>query len=243
MQNILFIVLFSLLSCSQMDKKEIPDRPVRVTDAQVEECLEYQKDVLDIAYVEVKGRNGSEYEFTKDLFEARKSFQKNDLSKSLIKSKVAMINNILNSCNEDKIKKFNHDFKIFSRCSLMNSELNYFQALAQALGRPWPMMLKLEGKKVAIDYVRYFSTGQFPLLERIVALSVLDELSINQVVNKDLHQEIKELMLQTHHYVESLKNEINRDTYLSCESAEIMRQDLDYSAMVGKKMRELLARI
>ncbi len=243
MQNIFFLMLFFLGSCSQIKQKEFQDVPVRVTDAQVDECLDYKKEVLDNVYSEIKVESGSDYIFTKSLSEARSSFQKFDLSKSLIKSKVTMINNILNSCNEEKIKKFNEDFKIFGRCSLMNSELNYFQALAKALGRPWPMILKLEGKKLAVDYVRYFSAGRFPLLERVVALSVLDELSINQVINKDLHNEIKTLMLETHYYVESLKHKINQESHLSCESAEVIRLDLEYSDVVGKKMRDLLRRI
>lgn len=243
MYNIFFLTLFFLPSCSQINQKEMKDLPVRVTDSQINECLNYKKEVLDNVYAEIKVKNGSDYVFTKDLIEVRSSFQRFDLSKSLIKSKVTMISNILNSCNDERIKKFNEDFKIFGHCSLMNSELNYFQALAKALKRPWPMILKLEGKKIAVDYVRYFSSGKFPLLERVVALSVLDELSINEVINKDLHNEIKTLMLETHYYVESLKNKINQETDLSCASAEIIRLDLEFSDIVGKKMRDLLTRI
>ncbi len=89
----------------------------------------------------------------------------------------------------------------------------------------------------------YFSEGHFPLLNRLVALSVLDELSVNEVVNKDLHNEIKVLMQESREYVEGLRLKLNKDPGLSCESISIIRDELSYSNIVAQKMKNFLARI
>ncbi len=126
----------------------------------------------------------------------------------------------------------------------MFSELNYFQSLAYALSNyKWPMILKLEGKKIGLDYVRFYSQGSFPLLNRLIALSVLDELSVHQIVNKDLHQDIKILMQESRTYVEGLRVKLNKDPGLSCQSMSIVQEELEYSDLVAKKMQEFLTRI
>jgi hypothetical protein len=126
----------------------------------------------------------------------------------------------------------------------MFSELNYFQSLALALNKyQWPTILKLEAKKIAIDYVRYYSEDTYPLLNRLIALSVLDELSVNKVVNQNLHIEIKNLMQESRIYVEGLRLKLNKDPGISCASLSIIRDELDYSNQIAQKIKHLLTRI
>jgi hypothetical protein len=107
----------------------------------------------------------------------------------------------------------------------------------------WPLDLKLEGKKIALDYVRHFSEGNFSLVSRLVALSVLDELSINHIVNKDLHKEIKRIMDESKLYVEGLERKFNKENERNCNSLEIFREESIYSRIVSVKMRRILERI
>jgi hypothetical protein len=217
---------------------------VVVSDTAIQECNSYQKNVLDRAYDKPKGSKEADYVFTKDTKLARELLGKFDIAKGLNMPKAQLVNNVINKCNPESIKEFDDQYKLLGKCSLMFSELNYFQSLAVALNKyPWPVDLKLEGKKVAVDYVRYFSEGSFPLLNRLVALSVLDELSVNQVVNKDLHNEIKDVMQESRMYVEGLRQKLSKDPGLTCESLEIIRDELAYSDVVGKKMRNFLERI
>ena len=245
MKNYFFLSLFLTFSCTQISKKtQIPDIPVSIADSQIKECLNCQKNVLDKAYNEVKGTKYSEYVFTKDVREAREILAQFDVSKGLSKSKAIVTNNILNNCSESRIKQFELDYKILGECSLMFSELNFFQSLAVAIRKnKWPIDLRLEAKKVALDYVRYFSEGSFPLLNRLVALSVLDELSVNQVVNKDLHPEIKVLMQDSRLYVEALRMKLNKEPGLKCQSLEIVREELAYSDLMAKKIQNFLTRL
>jgi hypothetical protein len=76
-----------------------------------------------------------------------------------------------------------------------------------------------------------------------VALSVLDELSANEIVNKDLHEEIKVVMQESRIYVEGLRLKLNKDPGLSCDSMGIIRDELAYSDLVAKKMKNFLGRI
>jgi hypothetical protein len=245
MKKVLLLMVLTSTACSQIAKKTpAQDIPVKISETNLVECRNYQKNVLDKAYKEEKKGKKSELIFTKDLKEARTLISSFDVTKSLVEQKSLMIKNILNHCDQDRIKKFDQEYKNYSSCSLMFSELNYFQALAVALHKyKWPTILKLEGKKVGLDYVRFYSQGSFPLLNRLVALSVLDELSVNQVVNKDLHQEIKNLMQESRTYVEGLRVKLNKDPGLSCESMSIIQEELDYSNLVAKRMQEFLKKI
>lgn len=241
MKWISVIGLMLVAACSQTPKNDTKLEVVRISPNAIEVCQNYQKNILDQAYTQSK--DGSVH-FTRDQGLARSALSRFDVEKGLIKQKTAMIQNILKQCDAEKIKTFNDELKRVAGCSLMFSELNFFQGLASALKKyPWPMDLTLEGKKVALDYVRFFSQGHYPLLNRLVALSVLDELSINQIVNKDLHQEIKVLMQESQAYVEGLKMKLIKDSGLTCESLHVMRDELAYSELMGQKMQELLTRI
>jgi hypothetical protein len=241
----LLLALAFIVSCAQMTKKTEPKiEPVVVSDKDIQQCREYQKNVLDRAYTEVKGAKNGEIEFIKDSKLAREVLAGFDINRSLVKPKSVLVQNILKQCDEKTIKEFDDQYKAIGKCSVMFSELNYFQSLAIALNKyPWPIDLKLEGKKVALDYVRYFSEGEFPLLNRLVALSVLDELSINNVVNKELHNDIKVLMQESRIYVEGLRLKLNKDPGLSCDSLNIIRDELSYSNLVSQKMKTFLTRI
>ena len=245
MKMYLLSVLAILSSCSQFSKKSAPKSdPVKISETDIQECTNYQKTVLDRAYTEMKGAKNPEIVFTKDEKLARDVLGKFDISRGLTKPKSQLVTNIVNQCDPESIKEFDKQYKILGTCSLMFSELNYFQSLAVALKKyPWPVDLKLEGKKVAVDYVKYFSEGSFPLLNRLVALSVLDELSVNQIVNKDLHNEIKIVMQESRVYVDGLREKLNKDPGLSCESLKIIRDELGYSDIVAKKMVGFLKRI
>lgn len=247
MKFYLIMVLALLSSCAQTTKKDEPKlEPVNVTAEDILACQDYQKLVLERAYTESKpkGAKSAEVNFTKDVKLAREVLGKFDINVGLTKPKSNLVQNILKQCDASSIKKFDSDYKQISHCSLMFAELNYFQSLAVALRKyPWPTDLKLEGKKVALDYVRYFSEGKFPLLNRLVALSVLDELSVNQIVNKDLHQEVVVLMQESRAYVEGLRLKLTKDPGLSCESLGIIRDELAYSDLVGSKMKDFLTRI
>lgn len=238
-------MLIIVSACSQMSKQAQPKIvPVNISDADLQQCITYQKNVLDRAYSTPKGLKDGQPEFTKDIKAARKFLGQFDVSAGLSKPKVQLVSNIINQCDPVAIKEFDNQYKSLGKCSLMFSELNYMQSLAAALNTyKWPTDLKLEGKKVAVDYVKYFSDGTFPLLNRLVALSVLDELSVNQVVNKELHNEIKTVMQESRSYVESLRQKLNKDTGLSCEGLDIIRDELAYSDVVGKKMINFLKRI
>lgn len=243
MKFFLCVALLQALSCSQVEKKKEPV-PVRYTSTDIQECQNYQKNVLDKSYKEVKVNNAIVLAFTNDQAEARKSFAEFDINKGLTKIKAGLVTNILNSCDDESVKKFDQEYKGLAGCNLMFSELNYFQSLASGLNKyPWPTDLRLEGKKIAVDYVRYFSEGQFPLLNRLVALSVLDELSINQIVNKELHSEIKVLMEESRIYVEGLRQKLNKDPGLTCDSLDVIQEELIYSDSVAKKMQGFLKQI
>lgn len=241
----LLMALVILSSCSQFSKKnETQIGPVKVSENEIQECRQYQKTVLDRAYSEVKGSKNADIYFTKDIKLAREVLQKFDVKVGLIKPKADLVQNILHQCDAESIKEFDQKYKLLGKCFLMFSELNYFQSLAVAIKQyPWPADLKLEGKKVAVDYVKYFSEGEYPLLNRLVALSVLDELSVNEVVNKDLHNEIKILMHESRAYVEGLRVKLNKDPGLSCDSLGIIRDELAYSDVVAKKLKNFLERI
>jgi Rad3-related DNA helicase len=242
--SFLFLILL-ISSCSNLTKKDPPkDQPVQITESQIEECLHYQTNVLEKAYQEVKGKKSEEFAFTKDVKEAQDLLKKFDPSKGLAREKSISVANILNYCTEERVKKFDESHNSFGRCSLMFSELNYFQSLALALNKyQWPTMLKLEAKKIAIDYVRYYSEDTYPLLNRLIALSVLDELSVNKVVNQNLHIEIKNLMQESRIYVEGLRLKLNKDPGISCASLSIIRDELYYSNQIAQKIKDLLTRI
>ena len=175
---------------------------------------------------------------------AREVLGKFDMNLGLTKPKANLVQNILQKCDTAAIQEFDSKYKQISQCSLMFSELNYFQSLAVALNKyPWPVDLKLEGKKVALDYVKYFSEGNYPLLNRLVALSVLDELSVNQIVNKDIHQEVVKLMQESRAYVEGLRLKLNKDPGFTCDSLSIIRDELAYSDVIAKKLKGYLERI
>lgn len=245
MKICLLMALAILSSCSQISKKAEPKmEPVVVSEKEIQQCLDYQKTVLDRAYDKPKGAKDGSLVFTKDIKLAREVLGKFDVSQDLSKSKSQLVQNILNQCNAENLKEFDVKYKLLEKCTIMFSELNYFQSLAVALNKySWPTDLKLEGKKVAVDYVKYFSEGSYPLLNRLVALSVLDEMSVNSIVNKDLHKEIRDVMQESKMYVEGLRQKFTKVPGLSCESLEIIRDELNYSDVVAKKMVGFLERI
>lgn len=219
-------------------------RPIRYSSNDIETCRQYQREVLDSSYKEIKANDDIVIVFNHDVNQARASFENFDVRKGLIEIKGGLIENILRSCDEASLRQFDQDYKNLAGCQLMFSELRYFQSLASALNRyPWPMALKLEGKKVALDYVRFFADGKYPLLNRLIALSVLDELSVNQVVNRDLHSQIKHLMEDARKYVGQLQKKVTKRGSLSCEDLDIMSEELIYSEEVAKKMQGFLKQI
>ncbi len=237
------LLLLVLASCSQTGRKKAQE-PVVTSDKEILECREYQSSILDKAYKEVKFDRGIELVFENDTTLARKYLSGFEADKSLTIKRANLVQNIILDCNTDALKKFDEEYKRLGKCQVMFSELNYFQSLASALHKyPWPVDLKLEGKKVALDYVRYYAEGHFPLLNRLVALSVLDELSVNQVVNKDLHQKIKLEMEEAQAYVAGLRQKLNRDPKMTCEGIDIIRDELAYSDKVAAKMKEFLNKI
>jgi hypothetical protein len=242
MKWISLLSLVLIAACSQTPKKNPAKyEVVRISPKEIQACLVYQKSTLDQAYTVQKDNS---IQFTRDFNMARALIQNFDIEKGLTKPRATMVQNILSQCDEESIKAFNAEYKRTGACSLMWSELNFFQGLAVAIKKyPWPADLQLEGKKIALDYVRYYSQGHFPLINRLVALSVLDELSVNQIVNKDLHPEIKILMQESQAYVQGLKMKLNKDPALSCESMEIIREELSYADELGNKMQGLLSRI
>lgn len=241
MKWISIVGLLFIAACSQTPKNETKLEQVRISPNAVEVCRNYQKNILDQAYTISKDNSVL---FTRDVNLARALLQRFDIDKGLTKPKAAMVQNILKQCDAEKIKTFDEEYKRVGACTIMISELSFFQGLSVAIKKyPWPMDLTLEGKKVALDYVRYFSEGQFPLINRLVALSVLDELSVNQIVNKDLHQEIKVVMQESQSYMQGLKMKLNKDPALTCESLHIIRDEWSYAEVVGKKMQDFLSRI
>lgn len=241
MKFLIPILLFTA-ACSQTPSKQnVKLEEVKISQNEVNSCLEYQKNVLDEAY---RRKEGSAIEFTRDPKKARELLSKFDMDKGLTKKKSKLVQNILKKCDPELVKKFVEDFKTLGACNTTFSELNFFQGLAEGLRKyPWPTDLKLEGKKVALDYVRYFSEGHYPLLNRLVALSVLDELSVNKIVDEDLHQDIKKLMQDSQIFVENLKSKVNKDPTLTCDSLTVIRDELNYSDGLKAKIKEFLARI
>lgn len=240
-----FICLIPLLSCSlKSHKKESQIEEVKYTQSDINQCLEYQQKFLDGAFTVQETKKGIDVIFTKDVKLARLYLSKFDFHLGLTSRKSQLVQNILKQCDENSIKKFDQQYKELAQCTPLYSELNYFQALSKALKENnWPVDLKLEGKRVALDYVRHFSEGSFPLLNRLVALSVLDELSVNQIVNKELHSEIKTVMLDAGVYVESLRKKMNQDKGFNCTSLNIIRDELNYSDQVATKLKTFLSRI
>ena len=166
------------------------------------------------------------------------------MQKMLVTAKSNLVQNVLKHCDEAAIKKFNGDSLRVQRCNPTIAEIHFFQGLAKAIRTySWPTDLKLEGKKVALDYVSFFSEGHYPLLSRLIAISVLDELSVNKIVNEDLHREIKQIVNDSQLFVEGLRGRMTKDPALTCESVAIIRDELGYSDEVAKKIKNLLSRI
>lgn len=190
------------------------------------------------------GAVSGESDFAKDEDMARKYLSEFDINKGLPVAKANLVKGIIQHCSQERVKEFDATYKALNRCSLTFSEMGYFQSLAGALkSYRWPVDLKLEAKKVALDYVRFYADGDFPLINRLVALSVLDELSVNQVVDVNLHPEIKQHMMDARGYVESLRAKLDSDPELSCDSINIIREELEYSNALSKKLQNLLKRI
>jgi hypothetical protein len=245
LMRLLPVLVFILVACSQTPKSnESQIVPVNISEKEILECQQYQKTVIDKAYRPVKGVKGTEMRFTMDSREAREMLAQFDFKKGLPEPRAQLVTNILNQCDEKLLQEFDQKYKTMGRCTLMFSELNYFQSLIYALKNyAWPTDLQLEAKKVALDYVSFFAQGQFPLLNRLIALSVLDEMSVNEIVNKELHSEIRVLMGESQNYVEGLRLKLAKDKGLSCESLDIIREELNYSQLVSEKMQKFLKRI
>ena len=245
MKKLLLLILLTLAACSQFQaKREFKHIPVKISDKQLLECREYQKKVLEASYSQIKGSKNSEQYFVQDENTAREMLAQFNLSIGLNRPKAQNIQNILHHCDVQSLKIFDEQNKLLGKCDLMFTELNFFQALALGINKySWPVDLKLEGKKIALDYVRHFSGGNFPLVSRLVALSVLDELSVNHIVNKDLHKEIKRIMDESKLFVEGLERKFNKENEGNCDSLENIREESIYSQIISVKMREILERI
>jgi hypothetical protein len=233
-----FLLLLCLSACSSKEKvQSAAPLQVKFTEQDLNQCHQYEQRVLI-------GAISGESDFAKDESQARKFLLEFDVNKGLPLAKANLVKGIIQSCSAERIKEFDAAYKSLNRCSLTFSEMGYFQSLAGALrSYRWPTDLKLEGKKVALDYVRFYADGEFPLINRLVALSVLDELSVNQVVDVNLHSEIKQHMMDARGYVESLRSKLDSDPELSCESINIIREELEYSNLLSKKLQDLLKRI
>jgi hypothetical protein len=239
MQTPSTLLLAAFLSaCATKDKgPSVTPLQVKFTEQDLSQCHQYEQKVLLDA---VSG----ESDFAKDEKLARKYLTDFDVNKGFPVAKANLVKGIIQSCSVDRVKQFDAAYKSLNRCSLTFSEMGYFQSLAVALrSYRWPTDLKLEGKKVALDYVRFYANGDFPLINRLVALSVLDELSVNQVVDVNLHSEIKQHMMDARTYVESLRAKLDSDPELSCESINIIREELEYSSALSLKLQDLLKRI
>ncbi len=236
----LFLCVLITSACSQT-KKEAPIKDVRITGNEIQNCREYKENVVKKGFsIDKKGN----IEFTRDQTLARDVLSNFDTTQGLTSKTIDLYKNIIRECTVESMKRFNEEFNKTDTCVLYMDEMQFFQGLALALKKyPWPTDLQLEGKKVALDYIRYYSEGDFPLLNRLIALSALDELSVNQIVNEKLHPEIKEIMLDSQNYVQNLKNKFKDSRNLDCDKMDIVRDELAYSEDVGKKIRELLKRI
>lgn len=235
-----FFLAALISACSQTPKEDFP-KNVRITGSEIQSCRDYKQDVLDRGFKVDKDGNP---EFTRDLNLAREVLAKFDHSQGLTNKSVGLFKNIIHECNDEAMKRFNEEYSKTEACVLIMHELQFFQGLAFALKKyPWPTDLQLEGKKVALDYIRYYAQGEYPLLNRLIALSALDELSVNQVVNESLHPEIKNIMLESQAYVQNLKGRFKQSRTLNCEKMDIVRDELAYSQTIAEKLRELLKRI
>lgn len=238
MKNVWLLALL-LVACSHKDSarkgETVPE--VKLTEKDIQECTEYERLVL-------QGAQDQDKKFARDEDTARDYLARFDVNKALPLPKSGIMSGILRECDQERVQRFNVMYKFMNKCNIMFSELEYFQALAGALGEyRWPTDLKLEGKRIALDYVRFYSTGSFPLLNRLVAMSVLDELSVNQVVDKKLHAEIKAHMQEASTFVESLRSRLNTAETLSCQSLDILREEQAYSQKISGTLSELLKRI
>jgi hypothetical protein len=63
------------------------------------------------------------------------------------------------------------------------------------------------------------------------------------MVERKLHADIKQLMENSRVYVEGLRLKLNKDQGLSCQSLDIIRDELEYSKEVSLKMKDFLKRI
>lgn len=229
-----------LFSCAHKAPTKAPsnDAEVKLTEKDIRECKAYENEVL------MSARGNEKMVFAEDETSARSFLNRFDVTKGLPTVKAGLVNSILRDCSEERMNNFDVMYKFVNRCTLTFSELEYFQTLAVALKTyRWPIDLKLEGKKVALDYVKFFSEGDFPLVNRLVALSVLDELSVNKIVNEKLHSEIRQHMSDAKTYVESLQLKVENEQALSCRSLSIMKEELEYSSKVSKTIKDLLTRI
>jgi hypothetical protein len=219
------------MSCSH-PSKDIPSLPDEIANQEVNQCLNYKKNVLEMAF-------DSRPEFASNILEQF------DLAQGFKQEKQQLIKGILGSCDSQRIKIFNSNFKQISRCDLGFSELTFFQkAVEKMRKRQWPLEMDLEAKRQAIQYITYFSDQRHhSLLDRLIALSILDELSAYSIVSQSLHPEIKKILLEAQDFIFHLEKQVLKNKELNCENLDTLEQEIKYSQEVGHKLKRLLQRI
>jgi hydrogenase maturation factor len=245
--KIIFCSLAFLLNgCAQRPPEQAPLKleEVHVSSAEIRNCQRYQQEVLLKAHHEIRKPQYTQLIFTPNADEALYFISQFDVGQGLPDKKSNLIRNIIHRCDAVSLEVFNQNFKRLNECSLSLSELGFFQALAAAIQEyKWPASLKLEAKGLALNYVRYFSQGDYPLIHRLVALSVLDELSVREIIDIKLHQKIKSLMLESQQYVEALQRRIALNSVQGCESVSVIRDELKYSRQMALQMQQLLGQL
>ena len=226
----IWILLLITYSCAQAPQKKLP-LPFSILDTQVNKCLRYKKEVLDLAF-------DSRPEV------AQNTLEKFDLKAGFKEEKEQLISGILSSCDEERVKRFQHNYNQISRCELGFSELSFFQlAVEKMRKRQWPLEMDLEAKRLALEYVTFYSTSKnYPLLDRLIALSILDELSAYSIVPLELHNDLKAILIESQEFIKKLE-QINKSKQISCDNLKIMEEEIKYSQSVGEKLRKLLQKI
>lgn len=213
----MLLLLLVTLSCAQTSKKKTP-LPFAILETQVNKCLSYKKEVLE-----------------------NTSLNKFELKAGFKDEKEQFITGILSFCDEERIKKFQYSYDQISRCDLGFSELVFFQSVIQKIRkRDWPITEELEAKRIVKEYIMYYSTTKnHPLLDRLIALSVLDEMSVYSVIPFDLHSQIKQIILESQDFILNLEKSLTSKN-ISCENLEGLRKEIFYSQEIGRKIKGLI---
>jgi len=214
--------------------------PYSVSQDDLDQCLKYKQDILDESVIVKQGTA----HFIEAIPYVRESFYQFKLKESIRSINTAATMHLVNNCNESNLKKFTEIASSSQQCELSFYELNYFQALTSALKKyDWPIDVKLEGKKLALDYVKTIAKDNHMLVDRMIALSVLYEMSINNLIDYRIADRAKKYISSIQTKLLFLSEKTSANQILSCDNLDGLKEELALSRDAGIELNSILDKI